>query len=190
MNHLLQEITPWVTDYGLWVVFFGMIFEGTTMIVVTGILCYLGMLPLKEAIIVAIAGAVFSDQLWYVLGKNYAAKILARFPRLDKQTEKLIPLIKTKGDWLAMGSRFVYSGAILFPVTLGMKGYSHTRFTLFDLLGVTIWVNAGIAIGYFLGTASEQLFGKIKTVEHLAIVLLVIIAAVWWYKKRRKMMEL
>lgn len=42
MNHLLQEITPWVLDYGFWIVFFGMIFEGTTMVVITGILCYLG----------------------------------------------------------------------------------------------------------------------------------------------------
>lgn len=41
-----------------------------------------------------------------------------------------------------------------------------------------------------MGTASEQLFDKIKTVEYLVVILLVIIAAIWWYKKRRKMIKL
>jgi len=190
MEHLLKEIAPWVSDYGLWIIFFGMIFEGTTMILVTGIFCYLDLLPLGPSIIVAILGAIVSDQIWYLLGRHYADKLLDRFPRLKQRLETLMSKAKNKNDILALGSRFIYSGAVLFPVALGMQKYPHRKFTLYDALGVTVWANAGIALGYFLGTGTEQLFGKIKTAEHLSLLILAVIAGVWWYKKRQKSLKI
>ena len=186
MEHLLQEITPWVSEYGLWIVFFGMIFEGTTMIIVTGILCYLGMLPLRESLLVAIIGAALSDQAWYLLGKYFSSELFNRFPKLRKKVEKLAPTIITKGNWLAFFSRFIYSGAVLFPMTLGMEGYSYRKFVLFDTTGVTLWSSAGITLGYLLGNSSQHLFGEIKTIEHLALIIVVVAATVWWIKKKRK----
>lgn len=190
MEHLLAEITPWVSDYGLWIVFFGTILEGTTMIIVTGVFCYLGLLPLGPSIIVAILGAVISDQFWYLLGKYYADKLLDRFPNLKQRVETLISKARNKSDVLALGSRFIYSGALLFPIALGMQKYPHRKFTFYDTLGVTVWANAGIALGYFLGTGTEQLFGKIKTAEHLSLLILAVVAGVWWYKKRQKSLKI
>ena len=54
--------------YGLWIVFFGMIVEGTLMIIITGFLCYLGMLPLKDAVVVAVIGAITGDKIWAIVG--------------------------------------------------------------------------------------------------------------------------
>ena len=190
MEHLLAEIAPWVSDYGLRIVFFGTILEGTTMILVRGIFCYLGLLPLGASIVVAILGAVISDQFWYLLGKYYADKLLDRFPKLKPRVEMLMSKARNKSDILALGSRFIYSGALLFPVALGMQKYPHRKFTFYDTLGVTVWVNAGIALGYFLGTGTEQLFGKIKTAEHLSLLILAVIASVWWYKKRQKSLKI
>ncbi len=183
MNHLLQEITPLISSYGLWVIFFGMMIEGTTMILVAGILAYLGMLPVGETILVAIAGAVAGDQLWYFLGKRYTARLLKRFPSVAARVERLADKVRQKGNLLAFASRFVYSGAILFPVALGVYDYPHRKFTFFDLLGVTLWACVGVAIGYFLGTGVEQLFGKIEKVKHL-LWLLAIVAFVVWNVKR------
>ena len=59
---MLEELTSLVSQYGLWIVFFGMMTEGTIMIIVSGILCYLGILSLKEIIPVAILGAFIGDQ--------------------------------------------------------------------------------------------------------------------------------
>jgi len=186
MDHLLHEITPLIASYGLWVVFFGMMIEGTTMIIAAGILAYLGMLPLGETVVAAIAGAVVGDQLWYILGKRYTARVLQRFPSVAASVERLSDKVRKKGNLLAFGSRFVYSGAILFPVALGVYDYPHRKFTLFDLLGVTLWACLGIALGYFLGTGVEQLFGKIEKVKHLLWLLAVVVFAVWNVKRYLK----
>lgn len=186
MEHLIQEITPWVMKYGLWIVFLGMIVEGTMMIIITGLLCYLGMLPLKESIAVAIIGAIVGDQMWYLLGKYASKSILDRFDTLKKGIEKLSDKVAKKGNYLAFSSRFIYSGAILFPMSLGMSGYSHSRFTLLDSIGVSIWAMIGIAIGYLFSASAEKIFGEIQTIEHLLLYIIAIVVIVSIYKQYMK----
>ena len=183
MNHLLTEVTPLVSQYGLWIVFFGMMVEGTTMILVSGILCYLGMLSIGETIPVAILGAVAGDQFWYFLGKNYTHRVMEYFPSFKNRVEKLSEKVRNKGDWLAFGGRFIYSGAIVFPLALGTYSYSYKRFTLFDLAGVALWAASGIALGYLFGTGVEHFFGEIKKVEHLLLVFVAAGFSAWLLRR-------
>ena len=120
---MLEELTSLVSQYGLWIVFFGMMTEGTIMILVSGVLCYLGMLSLEETIPVAIFGALMGDQFWYFIGRYYGQNILKRFPLLEQRVKKLEHSVKKRGIWLAFSGRFIYSGAILFPVKLGRADY-------------------------------------------------------------------
>ena len=179
---MLEEVTSLVSQYGLWIVFFGMMTEGTIMIIVSGILCYLGMLFLHETIPVAIFGAMIGDQFWYFVGRYYGQNILNRYPLLQKRIKKLEHSVKKRGVWLAFSGRFIYSGAILFPVTLGTYGYHHNKFTLFNTLGIIVWSVSGILLGYILGTGAEQLFGKIEKIEHFIGLVFIIIVLVWFMK--------
>ena len=86
---MLEELTSLVSQYGLWIVFFGMMTEGTIMIILSGVLCYLGMLSLAETIPVAIFGALIGDQFWYFTGRYYGQYILHRFPLLKQRIKKL-----------------------------------------------------------------------------------------------------
>ena len=183
MEHLLSEVTPLVREYGLWIVFFGMMIEGTSMIIVAGVLCYLGILSFPLAFIVSVLGAVTGDQLWYFLGKNYAIKLLDYFSSLKPRVEKLEESVRNKGALLSFSGRFIYSGAILFPMTLGFYKYKHKTFTLFDTLGVILWSLLGISLGYVLGTSAELLFGKLEKVWHFVFLLLFIIFIAWVIKK-------
>ena len=63
MEHLLQEIIPLVSEYGLIIIFVGMIFEGTAMILITGLLCYMGVFSLREAWVVSFLGAITGDHI-------------------------------------------------------------------------------------------------------------------------------
>ena len=186
MNHLLSEITPWIDNYGLYIIFFGMMVEGTTMIIIAGVLCYLGLLPLSKTIPVAILGAVAGDQLWYFMGRNYASVLLERFPSAKEKIEKILPLIKEKGDLFSFGSRFIYSGAVIFPLSLGFEKYSYKRFTLFDTLGVSVWAVVGISLGYIIGTGAESILGKIKKVEEALLLIIVIALSIYIAKIFRK----
>ncbi len=175
MNQLLEELLPYVSTYGLWIVFFGMMFEGTMMIFTTGVLCYLGLFSSTEVIPVAIAGAVVGDQFWYAMGRYYATALLNRFPSLKQKVQGLKPTIIKKGSWFAFSGRFIYGGAFLFPIALGTYHYPHKKFTLFDILGVTLWSFAGILLGLTLGSGVEAFVGKIDKVWHILLLLLLAI---------------
>ena len=98
--------------------------------------------------------------------------------------------MKKRGSWLAFSGRFIYSGAIVFPVTLGTYRYLHKKFTLFNTLGIIVWSVLGILLGYILGTGAEQIFGKIKKIEQFITLLFIIIFLVWitkpYFRRREK----
>jgi len=152
------------------------------MILATGVLCYLGMLSCTQAIPVAIVGAALGDQFWYYVGRHYHQTLLHYFPSLQKRIDALESTIQKRGKWLAFGGRFVYSGAILFPVTLGTYRFSHRTFTRYDLLGVTLWSIGGIGLGYLLGSGMEQYIGKLRSIGDLLLFLLLCVIAVKWLK--------
>lgn len=186
---MLEELTLLVSEYGLWIVFFGMMTEGSIMIIVSGVFCYLGMLSLSHTIPVAIVGAIIGDQFWYFMGKYYSQVILNRFPFLKQRIKKLEHSVKKRGVWLAFCGRFIYSGAILFPVTLGIYGYLYKKFTFFNTLGIMVWSVAGISLGYLLGTGAEQLVGKIEKIEHFMGIVFIIIFLIWVTKPYIKCRE-
>jgi membrane protein DedA with SNARE-associated domain len=190
MQQMLHELMPYISHYGLWIVFFGVMVEGTTMILLTGILCYLGMLSLKEAIPIAIIGAIIGDQFWYLVGKYYTSYIVKKIPSLDQKIKKLKSTIEKKSTWIALGSRFIYGGAILFPLTLGNYNYSHKKFTIFDTIGVTAWSISGVMLGYFLGNSTEKYLVEIEKVWHLFLILLISLIIVklirYYFLKKRE----
>ena len=183
MQHLLSEVTPLITEYGLWVVFFGMMIEGTSMIIIAGMLYYLGMLSFPSTFIIAVFGAIAGDQLWYFLGRNYAIKFLDYFSFLKPRVEKLEESVHKKGALLSFSGRFIYGGAILFPMTLGIYKYEYKIFAIFDTFGIILWSLLGISLGYVLGTSSELLFGKIEKVWHFILIFAFIIFISWVIKK-------
>jgi len=61
---MVEELAPLISHYGLIIIFFGMMIEGTTMIIATGVVCYMGMIPITQAIPVAIIGAIVGCNYW------------------------------------------------------------------------------------------------------------------------------
>ncbi len=158
-----------------------MIVEGTAVIILSGVLCHMGVLPCGSTLLVAILGAAVGDQMWYYIGHNYAQKFLSRFQNIEKQVEKLRKKVQSKADILALSSRFIYSGAIAFPFVLGMHNYSHKRFTLFDTIGVSFASIAGLSIGYFLSSSFKKVLGDINHFEHIILFILIIFVSIKLY---------
>jgi len=171
MQHFFQQITPFVSEYGLIIIFIGMMVEGTAMILLTGLLCYHGVFSIEEAWAAAAFGAVAGDNLWFYLGNTYGRKILNRFPSLKEKSTRALSLISSKADMIAFSARFIYGGAIIFPLVLGVHNYSKKRYILFDIIGDSLWAIFGIGLGYYGGNGIEALFGKIESIEYLLFIL-------------------
>ncbi len=185
MENLLQDLTPLISQYGLVIVFFGMMVEGTSMILISGVLCYLGILSFGSTFLVAVLGSVLSDHVWFILGRHYGQSILKKFPTFERRSKEVFSSIRSNADIVASTSRFIVGGAIIFPLILGLKQYPQKKFTLFDTLGDTVLAFLGLSLGYFLGTAVETLFGKIERFEHLLLIILLIITVVWFFKHKK-----
>jgi len=182
----MTDLMHWLSQYGLWVVFFGMIFEGTVVIILSGVLCHLGVLPCEKTYIVAILGAIAGDQMWYFAGKYYAKAILNKFPNIKKKVNDLKDKIADKGHILAFSARFIYSGAVVIPLALGVNDYSYKKFTLFDALGVSIALALGLTLGYFLSNSYKSLIGDVSHIEYLFLAIITVFIALNIYKKRKK----
>ncbi len=183
---VLQEGSqPFLAHYGLILVFVGALLEGETVILLAGVLCHRGAVAFEWAVVAATLGAFTGDQLWFHLGRRYGQGALSRFPKLVKQADKVQPWIKQKADWIAAGSRFVYGTRTVAPVLLGLHGYSPIRFALINSLSASIWATAGVGAGYLVGAGAEQLFGQIKHVEQLLLLIVLVMLVRWWYRYRK-----
>jgi len=177
----MDSLLSLLSEYGLWVVFIGMIVEGTAVIILSGVLCHMGVLPCGSTLFVAILGAIVGDQIWFYIGRNYTQKFLSKFQNIEKQIEKLRKKVQSKADILALTSRFIYSGAIAFPFVLGMHTYSHKRFTILDAIGVSFASIAGLSIGYFLSGSVKKLLGDVDHFEYMLLFVLLIFVSVKLY---------
>ena len=181
---MVEELAPLVSHYGLIIIFLGMMIEGTTMIIATGVICYMGLLSLSQVIPVAIVGAILGDWFWYFMGLKYATILLKRFPSMQDKIEHLKQKVEDKGNILAFSGRFIFSGALLFPITLGFYKYPFKKFALFELIGTSLWAIIGIFIGHLLGKSAEYFFGEIKEIEHLVLVIALIAITIWYLRKK------
>ena len=182
----MEDVLTLLSEYGLWVVFFGMIVEGTVVIILSGVLCHMGVLPCGATIVVAILGAIVGDQIWFYIGRNYAQKFLSKFPAIEKQIKKLQEKVQSKADILAVTSRFIYSGAIAFPLVLGIHHYSHKRFTVLDSIGVSLASVTGLSIGYFLSNSFQKVLGDINHFEHMLLFIIVVAIGIKVYNSKTK----
>jgi len=181
----MEHILALLSEYGLWVVFVGMLVEGTIVIILSGVLCHMGVLPCGSTFVVAILGAIVGDQIWFYIGRNYAQKFLSKFQSIEKQIKKLQEKVQSKADIMAVTSRFIYSGAIAFPLVLGIHNYSHKRFIVLDSIGVSFACLAGLSIGYFLSNNFQKVLGDINHFEHILFVIIVIVVGIKLYYSKK-----
>jgi len=182
----MESVLTLLSEYGLWVVFFGMIVEGTAVIILSGVLCHMGVLPCGDTILVAILGAIIGDQLWFYIGKNYGQKFLLKFPTIDKQIKKMEDKVQSKADILAMTSRVISGGAIAFPLVLAMHNYSHKRFTVLDSIGASLASMIWLSIGYFLSNSFQKILGDINHFEHMLLLIIILTVGIKMYNFKTK----
>ena len=182
---LLQDGSPDWSQFGLMVVFAGALLEGETVVLLAGVLCHRGLLPLDWTVLVAALGAFTGDQVWFHLGRRYGTGVLKRFPRLAGHAGELRPWVEHRADWIAVTSRFVYGTRTVAPLLLGMNGYSATRFALVNAAGAALWAALVVGAGYLVGAGVEQLFGRVRHIELLLLLIGVLMMLRWWYRRRK-----
>ncbi len=182
---LFEESLPYLTHYGLILVFAGALVEGETVVLLAGVLVHRGILPFEWTVVVAACGAFVGDQIWFHLGRRFGSVVLLRFPRLMKQADQVRPWIQQRADWIAGGSRFIYGTRTIAPLLLGRHEYPSLRFAWINSISASIWSLAIVTAGYVVGSGVDKLFGRVQHIEQLLLVIVLFMLLRWWYRQHK-----
>src|SRR5262249_54964817 len=88
-----MNLAALVAQYGYAFVFLGALAEGESVLIVAGFAAHRGMLRLHEVMAVAFVASSLSDQLCFYMGRRHGPRLLARFPSLQPQLDRLRPTL-------------------------------------------------------------------------------------------------
>lgn len=157
------------------------IIEGPILSIVCGFFVHTGALALFPTFLALAIGDLIGDALWYVLGRRYGHRFIARYGKFFSITEESVATVQRIFDTyhssillfskLTMGLGF--PGATLF--TAGMTRIPFLKFMALNTLGQVLWTAALLSIGYYLGdvyVSLEGTFAIISTGGLMAVALL------------------
>lgn len=176
--HPHAELLSLVTAYGYPAIFIGALFEGETVVILSGLFSHQGLLSIYAVILIAYVGTVIGDGWWFLVSRY-------RFPRFLYESEwfKRIsarPLKAINGDpeILALTMRFLFGFRTLIPLGLGLSTISTARFFMLHSIGAIVWVSLYVSVGYFFGRFLELLFGRIKYGELLLVATVMVMVVI------------
>ncbi len=180
--------------YGYWAILLGTFLEGETIVILAGMLVAGGHLSFQGVVCCSLAGSLMSDQLMFFLGRYKGNAVLARFPRLNRNKERVAKLLLKHDMLLMIGFRFVYGIRNVTPLMLGTSGVPVRRFLIFNIFGAVCWALTFTAGGFYFGHAilrALEISGKYAF--PILIPLIALTAAgffVFRLRKKRKTAEI
>ncbi|HMO48726.1 MAG TPA: DedA family protein [Rubrivivax sp.] len=181
-------VSALVAQYGYWMVFFGALAEGESVLLAAGFAAHRGLLQLPQVIALAFAAGTLGDQLAFHLGRRHGPRLLARFPSLARQAQRLQPLLARHPHAAVLGVRFAYGLRTAGPIALGALGVPRWTFVWLNLLGAALWATGFSLLGWQFGNAMQWLLRDLHAVQDAIMVGLLagglVLGLLWWRRRR------
>jgi len=173
-------IAELVRQYGYYAVAAGTFLEGETVLVAAGFAAHRGWLDLPWVVAIAFAASAAGDQICFMLGRCYGARLMRRFPSLQEQFPLVERLMSKHPRSLIIGIRFMYGLRLAGPFVMGASRIPVVRFVTLNLLGAALWAATIATIGWYFGAALESVSGSIKRFEEGLLLGIIAVGAAWW----------
>jgi membrane protein DedA with SNARE-associated domain len=187
-----------IMTYGYWAIFVVVALESmgtplpgeTALVLAAAYAGTTGELDIRMVILAAFGGAVFGDNLGYLLGRMLGLPLLLKHGDafgLDTPRLKLGRyLFDHHGGWIVFFGRFVAILRALAALLAGVNRMPWTRFLLCNAAGGAIWsVGFGLA-AYELGDFTQRLSGPVQTMAIMLLIVLVVIAILFFRRNERR----
>jgi membrane protein DedA with SNARE-associated domain len=165
MTAVAMDLSHLIGIHGYWLLLVGCLLEGETLLVLAGFAAHRGYLNLVLVIAVASAAGFAGDQAYFWLGRRHGGAMLARFPSIQRQTQRVQRLIERYPRLSIVGVRFAYGLRIAGPVLMGTTHLPGLRFAAFNALGAMLWATAVASLGWVFGEAAKLVLGELRHVE-------------------------
>ena len=193
----LRKLEQLFTNYGYYVVFFGVLMEnamflglivpGSIILILAGLAAQNGSINLALVIALGIAGTIMGDTMSYFIGRMGWSRFLER-GSIGAMMEKFRGAMDRNHTWIILGYHFAGYSRVVGPAGAGMFGVPYRKWAPLDHVGATAWVTLYVMIGVVLGLFGLE-FGNTKTMARLLEVfftalIVVAVAIAWWRTSR------
>jgi membrane protein DedA with SNARE-associated domain len=188
-----MTLAQFITSYGYFAVFFGVLLEGETILIAAGLAAHRGYVSLPAVIGVAFAATLAVDQALFTFGRRRGAAYVTKHVSLRPKVERVNTLFGRHYAWFIVIRRFLYGLRTVSSVVLGMSDVPAGRFLVFNAIGAAIWAATMAGLGYLFGAAVVSVLGRIEHVEREIMIgilgagaLLWLVRAAWAGTRRRR----
>jgi membrane protein DedA with SNARE-associated domain/rhodanese-related sulfurtransferase len=195
----MHELTHLVAEYGLLVVFAGVLLEEGGLplpcfpiLVVAGAATATGHFSVPLVIAVTVVAAVLADLFWYWAGKRFGRRILSLLCRISlspdscvRQTESLFSRI---GPWSLLFVRFLPG---LTNITVAMAAITPMRlstFLMLNIAGTVLYFSVPVLLGAVFYRAIDEILDTTTTLGTTGIIAILAVLALyvavrWWRRQ-------
>lgn len=160
-----MDLARLISEHGYWVTFIGSLIEGETVLTLAGLAAHRGYLHLPLLIALAAAGSFIGDQIYFLIGRRYGKRLIARFPRVRPAVRRVDALVIRYAGASVVAVRFLYGLRTLGPIAIGATRMPWHTYAMYNALGGASWAACWILAGYAIGQAVQMLFGDLHHVE-------------------------
>lgn len=160
-----MDFAKLVTDHGYLVTFLGALFEGETVLTLAGLAAHRGYLHLSLLIPLAALGSFIGDQIYFLIGRRYGKRLMARFPRFRPAIRRVDALVVRYAGVAVIAVRFVYGLRTLGPIAMGASRMPWRIFAVFNVAGAIVWSVIWLTGGYLIGEIVHMLIGDLHHKE-------------------------
>ena len=175
-----------IESHGYWVLAIGCLLEGETLLVLAGFAAHRGYLNLGAVLAIAALAGFVGDQFYFWVGRRHGPAILARWPSLAAQSDRVDRLVARYHAGVIVGIRFAYGLRVAGPVLLGTSSLSAARFAFFNALGAALWAALVGGAGWVFGQAAEKILGDLRHIEIWLLGGVVVMGLIVWVVRRRR----
>ncbi len=158
------------------IIFFGLIFEGEAVVILTGILAHLGALNFWFSLFFILLGALSKTFIGYALGeflyKKYNHNRFFRY--IQKRVYNILPRFKTKPFWSIFISKFIMWANNIVIVFSGYEKIDYKKFLKAEIIATLVWAPLLLSLGYFFSYTALHVSRDIWKFSMVVLILFII----------------
>jgi membrane protein DedA with SNARE-associated domain len=173
-------VAPYIQTYGYWAVLLGALLEGETVLIIAGYSVSRGYLNFFPVVLLAAAGGIVGDFIYFSIGRRYGPGIIRRFPALRRVRSRAILIMRRWGRFTAFMTRFAYGLRVVLPMTMGASKMRPSVFLLFNAAGAFTFALFYVSLGFVFGEVMEEMLGRVRPYERWILLGVVATGALAW----------
>ncbi|MFD7922232.1 DedA family protein [Streptomyces sp. NPDC059740] len=168
--------------------FVGFVLPGETAAVLGGVIASQHRVSVFWLAVVVVLAAIVGDSVGYEIGRRLGPRLreLRPLQRHRHGIEGAERLIRRRGPAAVFLGRFIAVFRALMPALAGASRMHYPLFLLFNALGGLVWGVGCVLLGYFAGSAYEQVEREAGGIAAVVVAVVVVAALVAWRLRRRR----